>query len=118
MLSSFTSHVSGRQDDGKNMTPTKWAVWAGMVLLQAGDIVSTMLAYARHPMTMYETNPLVRDAALHPVLWKMVVFKFLTMFLLWLVLRAKARRLWIYYGTCGLYSAVVAWNLVLAVWAA
>lgn len=63
---------------------------------------------------MYETNPLTRDAAMHPVLWKMVLFKLLIMLLLWLVLRTKARRLWIYYAACGLYSAVVAWNLALS----
>ncbi len=96
------------------MTRTKWAVWSALALLQAGDVVSTMLVYARHPMTMYEINPLTRDAALHPVLWKMIVFKSAIMLLLWLALRARARRLWIYYATCALYSAVVAWNLALA----
>jgi Domain of unknown function (DUF5658) len=100
------------------MTRTKWAVWIGLALLQAGDIASTMLVYARHPMTMYETNPMTRDSAMHPVLWKMVVFKFAILLLLWLVIRVKARRLWIYYGACGLYSAVVVWNLILAAWVA
>lgn len=82
----------------------KWIALAILLLLQAGDFLSTKFALAVPGVV--ELNPLVRTLGLVPA--KLLVLGLVLV----LIYRAeKLLRIWI---LCGTYSAIVASNLALA----
>ena len=87
------------------MTRPKLIVLAVLLLLQAGDLVSTRLALAVPGVV--ELNPVVRDLGLWPA--KLITCGFCIMLVLY------EKKLWRTWCVCALGGAIVSSNLLL-VW--
>ena len=87
------------------MTRPKLIALAALLLLQAGDLISTRLALAVPGVV--ELNPVVRDLGLYPA--KLITCGFCIMLVLY------EKKLWRTWCVCALFAAIVGSNLLL-VW--
>jgi hypothetical protein len=80
----------------------KFAIFAMLLVLQAGDLLSTRLAFAHGAI---ELNPLVHALGL----WQAKLLAILVVALL-LIRSTKLRRLWM---VVIVYGCIVCWNMLL-----
>ena len=94
------------------LSSQKLALFATWVALQLSDLVTTFGAIAHHP-TLKELNPIMADAAGKPVAWKILLGKAIFVWVFWkLVSRPITRRFWLYWTIIGVFSVVVAGNVL------